>query len=155
MLGRVDRVQRLRNKIAHQSPRIEHGVVHFLDGSLTAEQFEAEIKDARELSLELLDTLFPQVIERRRRWGARDVDEMDRLGGRRCTTTTRRSLHDDTGDGVVADQARPPPGRDPAAPPRGAGPSDPSGLADPTSSRSASRRPGGGASSAQEAGAVS
>lgn len=78
LLARVDRVQRLRNKIAHQSPRIEHGVVHFLDGSLTAEQFEAEIRDARELSLELLDTLFPQVIERRRRWGARDVDDMDR-----------------------------------------------------------------------------
>lgn len=81
LLGRVDRVQRLRNRIAHQSPRIEHGIVHFTDGSLTAEQFENEIKDARELSLELLDTLFPQVIERRRRWGARDVDEMDRLDG--------------------------------------------------------------------------
>ena len=80
LLARVDRVQRLRNKIAHQSPRIEHGVVHFLDGSLTAEQFEVEIKDAQELSLELLDTFFPQVIDRRRRWGARDVDEMDRLG---------------------------------------------------------------------------
>lgn len=80
VLARVDRMLRLRNRIAHQSPRIDNGVVHFVDGSLTAEQFEAEIKDARELPLELLDTLFPQVIDRRRRWGARDVDDIDRLG---------------------------------------------------------------------------
>jgi hypothetical protein len=79
VLARVDRMLRLRNRIAHQSPRIDNGVVHFLDGSLTAEQFEAEIKGARELPLELLDTLFPQVIDRRRRWGARDVEDMDRL----------------------------------------------------------------------------
>jgi hypothetical protein len=79
VLARIDRLLRLRNRIAHQSPRIDNGVVHFNDGSLTAEQFEAEIKNARELPLELLDTLFPQVIERRRRWGARDVDDMDGL----------------------------------------------------------------------------
>ena len=81
LLGRVDRMLRLRNRIAHQSPRIDNGVVHFNDGSLTAEQFEAEIKDARDLPLDLLDTLFPQVIDRRRRWGARDVEEMDELEG--------------------------------------------------------------------------
>jgi hypothetical protein len=80
VLARVDRLLRLRNRIAHQSPRIDNGVVHFNDGSLTAEQFEAEIKGARELPLELLDTIFPQVIDRRRRWGARDVDDMDGLG---------------------------------------------------------------------------
>jgi hypothetical protein len=52
-------------------------VVHFNDGSLTADQFEAEITRARELPLELLDTIFPQVIDRRRRWGARDVDGLE------------------------------------------------------------------------------
>ena len=79
VLARIDRLLRLRNRIAHQSPRIDNGVVHFNDGSLTAEQFEAEITGARELPLELLDTLFPQVIDRRRRWGARDVADMDGL----------------------------------------------------------------------------
>jgi hypothetical protein len=77
VLARVDRMLRLRNRIAHQSPRIDNGVVHFNDGSLTAEQFEAEITGVRELPLELLDTIFPQVIDRRRRWGARDVDDLD------------------------------------------------------------------------------
>jgi hypothetical protein len=80
VLARVDRLLRLRNRIAHQSPRIDNGVVHFNDGSLTAEQFEAEITGVRELPLELLDTIFPQVIDRRRRWGARDVDDPDEPG---------------------------------------------------------------------------
>jgi hypothetical protein len=99
VLARVDRMLRLRNRIAHQSPRIDDGVVHFLDGSLTAEQFEAEIKSARELPLELLDTLFPQVIDRRRRWGARDVEDMDRV-----------SPHDPADDVVPEIDAAGPPG---------------------------------------------
>ena len=78
LLARADRVQRLRNKIAHQSPRIDGGLVQFNDEALTPAQFEAEIKSARELALELLDGLFPQVIDRRRRWGARDLEEVDR-----------------------------------------------------------------------------
>jgi hypothetical protein len=57
LLARADRVQRLRNKIAHQSPRIDTGVVQFNDEALTPAQFEAEIKAARELPLELLDGL--------------------------------------------------------------------------------------------------
>ena len=77
VLARADRVQRLRNKIAHQSPRIDGGVVQFNDEALTPAQFEAEIMAARELTLELLDGLFPLVVDRRGRWGARDIDGAD------------------------------------------------------------------------------
>jgi hypothetical protein len=77
LLARVDRVQRLRNKIAHQSPAVEGGAVHFNDEAMTAAQFKAEIDQARELTLDLLDVIFPHVAERRRRWGASDAELAD------------------------------------------------------------------------------